>query len=404
MSIIIGQYAIETVLSFLNRHNWSQTLPQELDDVYTNGEFARHKLYRVANFKFELLDNLLGVIVLLLFLLLGGFPLVDGWVRYVSDNIVVQSLLFIGIVGLGSFLIEIPFSVYHTFVVEQCFGFNKTTVATFIADIFKSLLITILFGVPLLSLVVLFYQISGEMFWFYALLLLSAFMVLSSTFYTTLILPLFNKLAPLEEGELRSAIESYSRKTGFETKNILVMDGSRRSTKANAFFSGMGKRKNIVLFDTLIKDLEVEEVVAVLAHEVGHYKKRHILWGILSGILQAGIMLHVLGLVVNHPLMAHAVGVEHPSFYVGLVVFGILFTPISLIVGLLMNYLSRRNEYAADGYAGATHSAEYLCTALKKISAHALSNPTPHPLYVFFNYSHPPLLLRLKALKRFFDN
>lgn len=250
-----------------------------------------------------------------------------------------------------------------------------------------------------MALVIWLYSIAGNFFWLYAWMVISGFTIFMTMFYTSLILPLFNKQTPLEEGELRNAIESFSVKAGFKLDNVFVMDGSKRSTKANAFFSGLGSRKRIVLYDTLIKDLKTEEIVAVLAHEIGHYKLKHTLWGTITGVIQMGIILFVFGLVVGSPLLSQALGVNEPNFHIGLLAFGILYSPVSFIAGIFMTILSRKNEYAADAYANGFGLGEALISGLKTISSNALSNLTPHSLYVFFHYSHPPLLQRIRAIK-----
>ncbi len=400
IAILVGQYLLDVFLDWLNRKHWSYSLPGSLKNVYDIDKFEQHCKYRLVNYRFGLIHDRWGLIPMLVFLLLDGFAWLDQWVRFCSDSAILQSLIFFGVIGLASAILDLPFSCYHTFVVEGRFGFNNTTPKIFVLDALKSAFVAIVMGIPLISLIVWFHQVAGEWFWLYALLLVTGFMLLMNLFYTSWLLPLFNKLTPLPEGDLRQAIEQYSVKVGFKMNDIYVMDGSRRSTKANAFFSGFGPKKKIVLFDTLIKDLSVDEIVAVLAHEVGHYRLKHTLWGLVASVVQMAIILFLLGLVVNSSSIALAVGVTQPSFYIGLTVFGMIFTPVSLLASLLMNWISRRNEFAADAFAAATGRADSLGNALKKISVNALSNPTPHPVYVFFHYSHPPLLQRLEALKQ----
>jgi STE24 endopeptidase len=309
-------------------------------------------------------------------------------------------LVFFGILGLASDLINTPFSLYDTFVIEEKFGFNKTTPLTFLADKLKGWMLGILIGGGLLALIVWFYQLTTSLFWIYAWILATLFSVFMAMFYSTLIVPLFNRQSPLEQGELRDAIQAFSLKVGFRLDNIFVIDGSKRSTKANAYFTGLGPKKRIVLYDTLIRDLSTPEIVAVLAHEVGHYKKKHILTGMITGVIQTGITLYILSLFIGKPALSVALGAEQPSFHMGLITFGILYSPISLLAGLLMNYVSRRNEYSADRYVRDNYGAEPLAMALKKLSSKNLSNLTPHPVYVFFHYSHPTLLQRIRALEK----
>jgi STE24 endopeptidase len=299
---------------------------------------------------------------------------------------------------LGSEILFLPFGLYHTFVLEERFGFNKTTRATFITDKLKGWLLAVVLGGPLLSAVIWFYQVTQSNFWIYVWLLMGGFTIFLAMFYSTLIVPLFNKQTPLEQGALRDAIEAFSCKAGFQLENVFVIDGSRRSTKANAYFAGLGGKKRIVLYDTLIKDLEVEELVAVLAHEIGHYKKKHTIKGIAAALAQTGVMLYILSLFIVSPVLSSALGATTHSFHLALISFSLLYSPLSTVMGLAMNSFSRKNEYEADRFAALNFSAASLGSALKKLSVNNLSNLTPHPAYVFFNYSHPPLLQRLRAM------
>lgn len=388
------------ILEELNRRSWAESVPDRLADVYPQEKFEKQKQYRRVNHRFGKISSTFSLVVLLVFLWFHGFALVDNWVLQYTDHWLWRPLFFFGIMGLASYIIGLPFGIYQTFVIEERFGFNKTTPKTFVTDQIKSLVLGAVIGGILLSLVIWFYHFAGKWFWLYAWVGLSLFMIFISKFYTTLILPLFNKQTPLEEGPLRTAIEAMSQKAGFALENVYVMDGSKRSTKANAFFSGFGKNKRIVLFDTLINDLETDEIVAVLAHEIGHYRLKHIIWGTILSVLQTGLTLFLLGWFVNEPALSQALGVNEPVFHIGLIGFAILYSPVSEVLGLGMNIFSRHNEFQADAFAGIHADAGALQSALKKISANALSNPTPHPWYVFFNYSHPPLLKRLEALDR----
>ncbi|MDG1110539.1 MAG: M48 family metallopeptidase, partial [Polaribacter sp.] len=300
----------------------------------------------------------------------------------------------------GSDLLTTPFSYYKTFVIEESFGFNKSTKALFWIDKIKGLVMSSFLGGGILALIIEFYQIFGENFWVYAWILIALFTVFMNLFYAKLIVPLFNKQTPLENGELKTAIEAYAKKVGFKLDAIFVIDGSKRSTKANAYFSGFGSQKRITLFDTLINDLEIPEIVAVLAHEVGHYKKKHILFNLFTSLLLTGFMLFLLSLFINMPLFSKALGVANPSFHIGLIAFGILYTPVSEITGIFMNYISRIFEYQADNYAKETNTTIPLISALKKLSKNSLSNLTPHPAYVFMHYSHPTLFERIQNLKK----
>src|SRR5690554_7875809 len=301
---------------------------------------------------------------------------------------------------IGSDFLSTPFSYYKTFVIEEQFGFNKTTKKTFVLDKIKGWVMLGIIGGGILALIIWFYQFAENNFWLYAWALIAVFTVFINMFYAKLIVPLFNKQTPLEEGELRNKISSYAQTVGFKLDKIFVIDGSKRSTKANAYFSGFGSEKRVTLYDTLINDLEDEEIVAVLAHEVGHYKKKHIIFNLIASVLLTGFTLYILSIFISNPLRSEALNVSQPSFHIGLVAFGVLYAPISGITGLLMKYLSRKFEYQADNYAKDTYASEPLISGLKKLSKNSLSNLTPHPLYVFAHYSHPTLLQRFQNLEK----
>ncbi len=399
IGILILQYLFDLLLDFLNRSRWTESLPEELEGIYDAEEYKKHIGYKKANFWFEMFSDAVSTFILLAVLFSGGFAILNSWVMSISSNGIIQALLFFGVIGFASTIISLPFSVYGTFVIEERFGFNKITPKIFVFDLLKSLVLGAVIGGGLMALIVWIYTLTGHNFWLYAWILTSVFMIFMSMFYTTLILPLFNKQTPLVEGVLRSAIEEYSKKVGFKLNNIFVMDGSKRSTKANAFFSGLGSKKRIVLYDTLINDLTTEQIVAVLAHEAGHNKLKHTLYSAIMGVLQAGVMFFLFSLFVSSPELSGALGVDKPNFHIGLLVFGMLYTPVSFALGVIMGAVSRMNEYAADAFAAKTSSGAALGAALKTISVKSLSNLTPHSWYVFFNYSHPPLIKRLEALK-----
>jgi STE24 endopeptidase len=398
--IIVVDYVLERILDYLNSRKWSNVLPDELRDVYDAGQYRKQQEYKRVNDRFSLLTNTFSLVLILLMLFLGGFRLVDEWAREITQQYILLVLVFFGILAIASDVLNIPFSLYDIFVIEEKFGFNRTTPKTYLLDKVKGWFLGALIGGGLLALVVWFYQVTGPAFWIYAWVMASLFAVFMAMFYSSLIVPLFNKQTPLEPGELRDEINAFSEKAGFRLDNIYVIDGSKRSTKANAYFTGLGPRKRIVLYDTLIKDLSTHEIVAVLAHEIGHYKKKHTLTGILAGIAQTGITLFILSMLIANPTLSAALGGDEPSFHLGLIAFGILYSPISMLTGLLMNHVSRRNEYAADRFVRDNHNAEALIAALKKLSSKNLSNLTPHPVYVFFHYSHPTLLQRIQALRR----
>jgi len=378
---------------------WSDTLPEKLKGICDNEEYRKTQLYEKDNKRLSFWSSSFNLAIILIMIIAGGFALIDNLSRTITTNIVIISLVFFGIIGFVSDIINIPFSVYDTFVIEKKYGFNTMTIRTFITDHIKSWFIALLVGVPVLGLITWFYYKTGKNFWLYAWGLITVFSVFINLFYSELIVPLFNKQIPLPEGSLRTSIEAFSQKTGFRLRNIYIIDGSKRSTKANAYFSGFGPKKRIVLYDTLQKELSEEEIVAVLAHEIGHYKKKHVLLTLISSVILTGFMLLLLSFVVNNPLLSLALGSKTTSFHMGLIVFGILYSPLSLIIGLLTNYISRKNEFAADRFVRENFRAETLANALKKLSVKNLSNMMPHPAYVFFHYSHPPLLSRLEKLE-----
>lgn len=398
ISILSIQFIVDTTLNYLNYKKYGTPLPQEVSDVFDAEQYQKSQLYQKTNFRFGLLTSGISFAGTLAFLIFGGFAWINDLAASVSTSHIPQALLFFGILGLGSDLLGIPFSYYHTFVIEERFGFNKSTPSIFWADKVKGWLLAGILGAVLLSAILYFYDWAGPDFWWYAWILISIFTVFINLFYSRIIVPLFNKQEPLEEGALRQAIESYAKQVNFGLTQIFVIDGSRRSSKANAYFSGFGNQRRVTLYDTLIKDLETEEVVAVLAHEVGHYKRNHILINLFSSLILMGLTLFILGMFVNHPELSLTLGVEQPEFHIALLSFGLLYSPISEITGLIMHYLSRRFEYQADNYARQTYAAAPLITALKKLSRNHLSNLTPHPAYVFMHYSHPPLKDRIRNL------
>ncbi len=397
--ILVAGYVFDRILDALNLRHWSPDLPEEVKDIYDEENYRRSQEYYRANHRFAWITSSFDLLVFLAMLIFGGFAAIDQWVHQLSSHPVVMSLLFFGILLAGFQLIHIPFMIYDTFVIEERFGFNKTTPRVFVTDLFKSWFLGALIGGGILSLVVWFWMLTGPAFWLWAWIMVTAFSLFMSMFYSNLIVPLFNRQNPLESGALRDSIEQYSQQEGFRLNNIFVIDSSRRSTKSNAYFTGMGRKKRVVLFDTLLNDLENQEIVAVLAHEIGHYKKKHVWWGLVTGSLQTGLTLFILSLLINQPALAGALGAAQPSFHMGLLVFGILYSPISTLLGLFMNIQSRKHEFQADSFARDTYNGDALVRALKKLSVKNLSNLRPHPLYVFVHYSHPPLLERIKRLK-----
>lgn len=401
IAIIVLDFLFEKYLDYLNTTKWSDTLPDEVKGIYDEEKYKKQQTYQRENYKFGLLTSSFSFAITLAMFLFYGFALVDSWAWSFTSNAILAALIFFGIIMFASDILNTPFSVYDTFVIEEKYGFNKTTPKTFILDKIKGWFVGALIGGGLLALIIFIYSKTGELFWIYAWLVVSAFSVFMAMFYSNLIVPLFNKQTPLEEGELRTAIKNFADKVGFKLDNIYVINGSKRSTKANAYFTGLGSKKRIVLYDTLINDLSVEEIVAVLAHEIGHNKKRHVVKGLIISLIQTGIVLFIFSLLINSPLLSQALGVKQPNFHIGLVAFGILYSPVSFVLGIFMNLLSRKNEYEADEFAAINYKPEALASALKKLSVTSLSNLTPHKTYVFFHYSHPTLLQRLEHLKSF---
>ncbi len=399
IGILVFDFFLERILEMLNQSKREKTLPAKLKGIYDEEKYEKSQAYAKAKDKLGLFSSTASFVISLLFLVLGGFGWLDSLVSQYTDNLIVATLLFFGAISVGSSILSTPFSLYATFVIEEKFGFNKMSIGTYIADTIKGTILGAIIGGILLTAFVWFYQTFPDLFWVYAWAIFVGFSLLMTMFYTNLIVPIFNKLTPLEEGELRSAIENYARQVNFPLKNIFVIDGSKRSTKANAYFSGLGKTKSIVLYDTLIEKHEIPELVSVLAHEVGHYKKKHTLQGFFLSALVMFITLYVLYLTIDTPELSFALGATEPKFYLGLVAFSLLYSPLSMLTGLLMNIFSRKNEFEADAYAAKTSSASALEVALKKLSVDTLSNLTPHPAYVFFHYSHPPLLQRVEALR-----
>jgi STE24 endopeptidase len=398
--ILVADFLLERILSWLNIKNISFSLPNELKEIYDEEKYATQQKYFRTNQRFGLLTSVFSFVLILLMLALGGFGWLDAYVRTITTNPIFVSLLFFAILFIVNDIVSIPFGIYDTFVIEERFGFNKVTPKIYILDKLKGYLLAAVLGGGLLWLIMLIYQIQPQYFWLLAWGLVALVSVFLNMFYSDLIVPLFNKQTPLEAGELRDEIEVFSKKAGFNLTNIFVIDGSKRSTKANAYFSGLGSKKRIVLYDTLIQDLNKEEIVAVLAHEIGHYKKKHTLVGLALSLISSGVMFFILSLFLNNVYLSQALGSEIPSFHLSVLAFGMLYAPISMFLSIGMNIISRKNEYEADAFAAQFGLSDALISGLKKLSVKSLSNLQPHPAYVFVNYSHPTLLQRIKALKK----
>ncbi|MEP0987799.1 M48 family metallopeptidase [Ekhidna sp.] len=397
--IITFDFTLERILSFLNRKSAKKPIPIELEGIYDKEKYDKSQAYNEEVSRFGSFSATFSFVLLVLAIYNGWFGMLDQWIRTFSPLSLVSPLIFFGILFVISDLINIPFSVYRNFVIEAKYGFNKMTAKTFILDKIKGYILTIIIGGLLLSVLIYFVNAIGSDFWYYFWGVMTAFVLFANLFYTSLILPLFNKLRAMEEGELKSSIQAYCSKVNFPLKNIFIMDGSKRSSKGNAFFSGLGKKKKVVLFDTLVEKHSTQELTAVFAHEVGHYKKKHILFSTIFSILLMGFMLFLFSRMAYNAEVSWAMGGQTSALHLNLLAFGILYSPISTLLGIIGNLMSRKNEYEADAYAKETYDATPLITGLKKMSSDHLSNLTPHPAYVFVHYSHPPLKERIQALE-----
>jgi STE24 endopeptidase len=400
LSVLILHQAIHFLADTLNLRSMDDELPEAFHGWYEQWSYRLSQAYLRANTRFEWVVQITGLTVFVAFWFAHGFSLLDQWVRGAAESPVVRGLLFIALLAAAKAVLDMPFSIYRTFVIEERFGFNRTDRKTFILDRVKGLGLGVIIGGPLLSLIIWFFAFSGENAWWYCWIAVIFFMLVMQFVFPSWILPLFNRLTPLEPGELRTAILSYADSIGFPLKNIFVMDGSRRSSKSNAFFAGFGRSRRIVLFDTLIRNHDTPELLTILAHEMGHYKKRHIRYMILAAMAEAGLMLYLLQFFISAEALFTAFFLDQVSVYAGLVFFGVLYAPVEFFLGLLMKRLSRRNEYAADRFAvHTTRQPKAFARALKRISVNNLSNLRPHPLYVALNYTHPPVLSRIHAIE-----
>ncbi len=399
IGVLVFGYLLRKTLGYLNVKNPVPAIPDTLMEYLNEAKLKESKAYQQENFRFKFLAGTFSFILTLLFITQGWFGAIDTWVAGYGLSPLVKSLVFFGLVFVGSDILSLPFDYYSTFVIEEKYGFNKTNIRTFFSDKVKGYLLSILVGGALLMVFLWLIHQMGKDFWWQFWIVASIFMVGINLFYTAWILPLFNKLTPLEDGELKQKIVLYANSVGFPLQNIFVMDGSKRSSKANAFFSGFGKRKKVVLYDTLLEQHPPDELVAVLAHEIGHYKRKHILWSMILSVLQVGLMLFLLAQFIFSEQMSVALGGIEWSAELNIIGFTMLFAPISMVLGIGMNWLSRKNEFEADAYAKTTFDGKPLAEALKTLSVKTLSNLNPHPWYVFVNYSHPPLLKRLERLE-----
>jgi len=400
VSIIVIEYLLSLIVERLNVKNASGDLPSEFEGFYDAQKYKLSQGYLKENTNFHLIKDTISVIITLFFILAGGFNFIDNIARSFSQGPILTGLIFTGILGMMLQLLSIPFSAYHTFVIEAKYGFNKTTLKTFISDIIKGLILSIIIGAIVLSIIFWFFYAAGSFAWVYCWIAVTVFQLFLLFIAPVIIMPLFNKYTPLEDGELKSAIENYAKEQKFALAGVFKMDASRRSTKSNAFFTGFGKFRRIALFDTLIQKHTTDELVSVLAHEIGHYKKKHFIKGIILSVITTGIMFFILSFFINNKGLFDAFKMQNLSIYASLIFFGFLYSPINLFISIFSNIISRKHEYEADTFAITTYKkSESFIAALKKLTVDNLSNLTPHPVKVFLNYSHPPILKRIEAIR-----
>ena len=402
---LVLDFLLNIIADALNLKALKHEIPAALAGVYEANEYRKSQEYTRSRTRFGFFTSFFALLVILLFWLIGGFNFLDQTVRSWSFGAIVNGLIYIGILVIAYELVTLPFSVYSTFVIEERFGFNKTTPRIFVTDILKGLGLAVLLGGPLLAGILALFEYTGDYAWLYCWLAVTIYMMVMQFIAPIWLMPLFNKFTPMEPGELKDAIQDCARSAGYEVGNISVMDGSKRSTKTNAFFTGFGRTKRIALFDTLISKHTKPELVAVLAHEIGHYKKKHVLQGIVISIAHTGLIFFLLSVLLGSSALYQAFYMEQSSVYAGLLFFGLLYTPVEMVLSIVLQVISRRNEYEADRFASeTTDEPGSLADALKKLATENLSNLTPHPFYVFLNYSHPPLLQRLQAIQQYKPN
>jgi STE24 endopeptidase len=401
LAVLILGYLLNLVVAILELRSLDPELPQEFSNVYSREKYQQSQRYTRVTTRFSQIHDTVMLIITITFILAGGFNQVDLMARAFDMGPIPTGLLFAGILALLSTIIGLPFSLYSTFIIEERFGFNKTTVKIFILDLVKSVILTLCIGGPLLAAVLWFFQAAGNLAWLYCWLAVTVFILILQFLAPVLIMPLFNKFTPLEDGDLKNSITDYAQAQQFTIKGIYTMDGSKRSTRLNAFFTGFGRFRRIVFFDTLVDKLNTNEIVAVLAHEMGHFKHKHIFKMMAASVLQMGIMFYILSRFLGNQQLFAAFGMEHISIYGSLFFFGFLYTPISTLLSIFFNLFSRKHEYEADTWAvTSTGRVQELISGLKKLSVHNLSNLTPHPFNVFLNYSHPPVLQRIRAIEQ----
>ena len=397
---LLADGLVSLIADHLNLRHQPEHPPEEFADLIETEAYNKSRAYLKATTRLDQITSLYNLAILLAFWFGAGFNRLDLWCRSIFSDSLAAGLLFIGLLLFGRSLLNLPFALYQTFVIEERFGFNRTDWKTFLFDRVKIILLGIIIGGPLLALILWFLESTGNRAWLYAWLTAAGFTLALQFIAPTWIMPLFNKFTPLEDEELKALLSAYGREVDFPLDKVFVIDGSRRSAKGNAFFTGFGRNRRVALYDTLIARHTPAELLAVLAHEIGHYKKKHIL--IMTGLalVHQGIIFYLLGWVIRQPGIYAAFFMDHPSPAAGLVFFGLLYTPVEMVLSPLFNALSRRHEFAADKFAATTlGECENLVTALKKLARDNLSNLVPHPFYVFLHYSHPPLLERIRTMR-----
>ena len=401
LSVLVLDYLIGLAASLLNLRALDPALPAEFAGLYDPEAYVRSQRYTREQTRFTLVQSTIGLVLTLGFLLAGGFNLIDQTARSFGLGPIPSGLLFTALLALLSGTVNLPFSVYATFVLEQRYGFNTTTAATFVLDRLKAMLLAALLGGPLLAAILWLFAALGSKAWQLCWLVVTLVILVLQFLAPVLILPLFNRFTPLADGPLKEAITSYAASQRFAIQGIFTMDGSKRSTRANALFTGFGRFRRIVFFDTLLDQLTTAEIVAVLAHEMGHSKRGHIPSMMVLSVLQTGLLFFILSLFLNNSGLFAAFGMEHLSIHASLVFFGFLALPITALLAIGMNAVSRRNEYQADRFVVESGvDAEALISSLKKLSVGNLTNLTPHPLHVILHHGHPPVLARIAALRR----
>lgn len=399
LTILVFGYFLDTIAQYLNMKHLGMALPEEVEDIYDEEGYQKSQQYLRETTQFRLVHSSIALVVTIIFILVGGFNWIDEFARDFEFESIPTGLIFIAVLAAGSMVLSLPFAIYSTFVIEQKYGFNTTTVRTFVLDRMKGLALGAIIGGALVALILWFFEETGDLAWLYAWIGVTVFIMIIQFIAPIVIMPLFNKFSPLEDDDLASAIADYARRQEFAMKGVFTMDGSKRSTKANAFFTGFGRFRRIVLFDTLANNMSKDEIVLVLAHEMGHFKMKHILKGLVLSIVTSGLMFYILSLFMENEDLSDAFKVDEVSIYASLIFFGFLYSPINDILSVAANALTRRWEYQADAYsAKTTGQSEPMISALKKLHSASLSNLTPHPVYVYVNYSHPPLVQRIRAI------